>query len=181
ACAPGLSTCACAAAGPRASPRSRTPSSRLARSTAVERTAAIALAAALLCAAPARGDEAALAFRRHGQDVAQRSLAALKQVAPAQSVRVFEPYEQREVAFTALRFDRVLDAVYGAGWRSEEEILFTCRDGYQPTVPVARVVAHAAWLAFARERADFAIDKLESGRVQRIELVPFYLIWENTA
>ena len=152
----------------------------MARSTAVER-AAIAFAAAVLFTGPARGDDAALTFRRHGQAVAERSLAALKQVAPAQSVRVFEPYEQREVAFTALRFDRVLDAIYGAGWRSEEEILFTCRDGYQPTVPVARVVAHAAWLAFARERADFAIAKLESGRVQRIALGPFYLIWENTA
>ena len=75
----------------------------------------------------------------------------------------------------------MLDALYGAGWRSEEELLFTCRDGYQPTVPVARVIAHAAWLAFAREDAPFAIAKLESGRVQDVSLAPFYLIWENLA
>ena len=95
---------------------------------------------------------------------------------------MFEPYEQREVAFVALRFDAVLDALYGAGWRREDELLFTCRDGYQPTVPVARVLAHRAWLAFERAGAPaFAIEKLESGRVQHVSLAPFYLIWENLA
>jgi cytochrome c2 len=143
--------------------------------------ATLSLALLALLAVPARANDAALEFRRHGERVAVRSLAALKQIAPAQSVRVFEPYEQREVAFDSVRLDRVLDAVYGAGWRREDELLFTCRDGYQPTVPVARVVAHAAWLAFAREGAAFSIQKLESGRVQGVSLAPFYLIWENLA
>lgn len=151
----------------------------MARWTAAER-AALAILVALL-ALPARADDTALAFRRHGQPVATRELAALKQLTPAQTVRVFEPYERRELAFVALRFDRVLDALYGAGWRKEEELLFTCRDGYQPTVPVARVAQHAAWLAFAREGAPFSIQKLESGRVQSVSLAPFYLIWENLA
>ena len=137
--------------------------------------------AALFVAATAHADDTALAFRRHGQPVASRGLAALKQLTPAQTVRVFEPYERREVAFVALRFDRVLDALYGASWRKEEELLFTCSDGYQPTVPVARVAVHAAWLAFAREGAPFSIQKLESGRVQDVSLAPFYLIWENLA
>ncbi len=144
-------------------------------------TAPSALAVALF-ALTARGDEAALAFKSHGADVATRDLAALTALAPAQTIRVFEPYEAQEVAFRAVRFDRVLDAVYGERWRREQEILFTCRDGYQPTVPVARVVEHAAWLAFAREgSAAFAIHKRESGRVQDVALGPFYLIWENTA
>jgi mono/diheme cytochrome c family protein len=144
-------------------------------------TTASALAFALL-ALPARGDDAALAFRRHGELLATRSLAELKKTTGAQSVRVFEAYEQREVSFRALRFDRVLDAVYGAEWRGAEELLFTCRDGYQPTVPVARVVAHQAWLAFEREGTPtFSIRKLESGRRQDVPLAPFYLIWENIA
>jgi cytochrome c2 len=151
----------------------------LARWTAIERRAALALAFALL-AVPARADDAALDFRRHDEAVAKRSLAELKQVAPAQTVRVFEPYEQREVAFVALRFDRVLDAVYGASWRKEDELVFTCRDGYQPTAPVARVVEHEAWLAFEREGApQFSIQKFESGRNRDISLGPFYLIWDN--
>ncbi|HKA14074.1 MAG TPA: c-type cytochrome [Myxococcota bacterium] len=152
----------------------------MARWTVFEPRAFLALAVALIGAAPAPGDEKGLAFARHGQPVATRDLAALKKLAPEESVRVFEPYEAREVAFRALRFDRALDAIYGAGWRREEELLFTCRDGYQPTVPVARAIAHVSWLAFAREGAPaFSIQKRESGRVQEIPLGPFYLIWDT--
>jgi mono/diheme cytochrome c family protein len=141
-----------------------------------------ALAALLAATAlPSRGDDTALTFRRHGELVSTRDLAALKTLAEPRAMRVLEPYEQREVAFRALRLDRVLDAVYGESWRGEEEILFTCRDGYQPTVPVARALEHAGWLAFAREGADFALEKRESGRLQRVEIGPFYLIWENLA
>ena len=153
----------------------------MARWKKAEALAALVLALAA-AGTPARADDRALAFRRHGQPVASRDLPALRRLARAQTVRVFEPYEQREVEFLALRLDAVLDALYGASWRSEEELLFTCRDGYQPTVPVARVLAHRAWLAFERpDSPDFSIRKLESGRVQEIPLAPFYLIWENLA
>jgi mono/diheme cytochrome c family protein len=141
-----------------------------------KRASALALA---LLALPARGDDAALAFRRYGELVSARNLDELTRNADAQSVRVFEPYEQREVSFRGLRFDRVLDAIYGKEWRTGDEILFTCRDGYQPTVPVARVIEHAAWLAFARDGAAFSIQKRESGRVQQVDLAPFYLIWDT--
>jgi mono/diheme cytochrome c family protein len=139
--------------------------------------------ATLLIAAGAGAAQAPapeLAFARRAQPVATRDLAWLREVAPPAAVRVHEPYEGGEVVFQALPLAQVLDAVYTRAWRNEEELLFTCRDGYQPTVPVARVLAHRAWLAFAREdRSDFSIDKLESGRVQRIDLAPFYLVWEN--
>ena len=146
------------------------------------RLASIALALAALHAPPASGADAAptLEFRRHGERVAVRRLEELSEVASAAAVRVFEPYELREVSFRAVPFDRVLDAVFGKSWRAEEELLFTCRDGYQPTVPVSRVVDHRAWLAFERQGSDgFSIRKLESGRTQQIPLGPFYLIWEN--
>jgi mono/diheme cytochrome c family protein len=144
------------------------------------------LALAALLSAPAGRARAAddlarsLAFARRAEPVATRDLAWLREVAPPAAVRVHEPYEEHEVVFEALPLEGVLDAVYTRAWRDEEELLFTCRDGYQPTVPVARVLAHRAWLAFARtDRADFSIDKLESGRVQRIGVGPFYLVWEN--
>ena len=150
----------------------------MARWKKAEALAALVLAAA----APARAGDDALAFRSHGTAVASRDLAALKKVAPPETVRVYEPYEQREVSYLALRFDRVLDALYGKEWRSEEELLFTCRDGYQPSVPVARVLEHKAWLAFARaDQPAFTLHKLESGRYQDVALGPFYLIWENIA
>ena len=146
------------------------------------RDLALALAAASLLSVPsaARSAEPELAFSRRAEPVATLGLAALRRAAPPTTVRVHEPYESREVAFEALRFDRVLDAVYTEAWRAEEELLFTCSDGYQPSVPVQRVLSHQAWLAYDRaDRDRFSIDKLESGAVREIELGPFYLVWEN--
>jgi cytochrome c2 len=107
-------------------------------------------------------------------------LAELGRLAKAERIRVFEPYEAREIEFEALPFAPLMDAIYGTDWRSEEELLFTCSDGYQPTVPVQRALMHDAWLAFARaDQSDFSIRKLESGRRKRVGLSPFYLVWDN--
>ncbi|MBW2416985.1 MAG: cytochrome c [Deltaproteobacteria bacterium] len=139
----------------------------------------------LLPLAPAQATDpksagAVLAFSRHSESVARRSLASLLETVPPASVRVYEPYEDRVVEFSAWPFARVLDAVYSKSWRSEEELLFTCIDGYQPSVPVARVLSHSAWLAFDRaDQPGFTIRKQESGEFKRVELGPFYLIWEN--
>ncbi len=152
----------------------------MARSPRTERTLLPVLLGALWALGASEPGPDRLGFARHGQPVATRSAAALQRALPVETVRVFEPYEQREVAFLAFDFPRVLDAVYGEGWRGEEELLFTCRDGYQPTLPVRRVLEHRAWLAFARPGgAPFSLRKLESGVRKPVELAPFYLIWEN--
>jgi mono/diheme cytochrome c family protein len=122
----------------------------------------------------------ALRFSRAGEPVARRDLAWMRAAAPASTVRVHEPYESQAIPFQALPFARVLDAVYGPGWRHEEEILLTCRDGYAPTIPVARVLDHRPWLAFARaDQPGFTVEKRESGELKTISLAPFYLVWEN--
>jgi len=155
----------------------------LARSRWTERLLACALLLALAPAASADGPEGGavrLSFARHGEALGERDLAALRAAAAAGTVRVFEPYEGREVVFGALPFGALLDAVYGEGWRKQEEILFTCSDGYQPTVPVQRVIEHRAWLAFERrDQPGFTVLKRESGETRTIELGPFYLVWEN--
>lgn len=148
----------------------------MARSRWIDRLLACALLLAATPAAAAPG----LAFARHGETVGERSLAALRATAVPATVRVFEPYEGREVSFGALPFVALLDHVYGEDWRAEEEILFTCSDGYQPTVPVQRVLDHTAWLAFERrDQQGFTIRKRESGESRTVELGPFYLVWEN--
>jgi cytochrome c2 len=122
----------------------------------------------------------ALRFAWHGKPVATRGLAELKRLAQPALVRVHEPYEEKPAEFEGLSFAEILDAVYGERWRSAEEILFTCSDGYQPTMPVERVLGHRAWLAFRRaDRPDFSIDKFESGARRRVEVGPFYLVWDN--
>lgn len=143
----------------------------------------VAWAVAVFCSAPAIADFGPppdLRFSHHGLPVAAKSIAALIRIVPPRLVRVFDPYEEREILFEAFPLDAVLDAVYSESWREEEEILFSCSDGYQPTLPVQRVLAHAAWLAFERsDQEDFSIQKVESGSRRRVALAPFYLVWEN--
>lgn len=144
--------------------------------------AALACTLLLVAVATPAGAGPELSFSRRGEPEALHALEELRASVPASTVRVFEPYEGREMEFSALRLDRVLDSVYGVSWRVEEELLFTCRDGYQPTVPVQRVLSHRAWLAFERDDQEaFTIRKRESGEIKRVELGPFYLVWENLA
>ena len=120
-----------------------------------------------------------LRFARHGTPVVADDRLRLAGLA-AQRIRVHEPYEDRTVEFEALPLDEVLDAAYSPEWRSEEEILFTCSDGYQPSIPVQRVLEHRAWLAFSRtDQKGFTIQKRESGEDRTVELGPYYVIWSN--
>ena len=105
--------------------------------------------------------------------------AALHAAAEARDLTVFEPYESQPMHFRAWPLADLLDAAYGESWREEEELLFTCLDGYEPSVPVARLLEHEAFLAFGRPDHAFTIQKRESGRVQTIALAPFYVIWDN--
>jgi cytochrome c2 len=112
--------------------------------------------------------------------VADVGWARMVEAGGSRRIRVLDPYEGAVVEFDAIHFVDVLDAVYGPEWRKEEEILFTCSDGYQPTVPVARFLEHEAWLAYDRPGdAGFTIAKTESGVRKRIQLTSYYLVWEN--
>ncbi|MDH3652770.1 MAG: cytochrome c [Myxococcales bacterium] len=95
-------------------------------------------------------------------------------------LEVFEPYERANAVFTAVPLERVLDEAYGPSWRTKEAILFGCRDGYEPTIPVRRILEHQAFLAIDRPGdVGFTILKDEEGTRRRIDLRPFYVIWEN--
>lgn len=135
---------------------------------------------ALLSNADAADSSTELRFARHGKPIATRDLSWFRDRLGSQLVQVHEPYESDLATFRAFRLNEVLDAVYSTSWRKEEEVLFTCRDGYQPSVPVARLLAHRAWLAFARtEQSGFSILRQLSGKLQTVQLGPYYIVWEN--
>ncbi len=169
---------------PSASPE---PASRPVRAL----RALAASAGALLAACPAPGvgtgagtapepEQARIGFAFHGRPVATLELDALKLLAAPREVRVSDPYEEREIRFLAFDFAELLDGVYGEEtWRQEQELLFRCRDGYEPTIPVRRFLEHRAWLAFQRIGSGFSLAKRESGELRRVALAPFYLVWEN--
>lgn len=195
ACVRRASIFVCAAAARRAHRPSPIRSSRLASSSGSSRRPRLAVACLLIVhfgAAPVAyaGDDV-IRFARRGKAISALTEADLVARLGRARVRVFEPYEERDIVFLAIRFDALLDEVYGPSWREEEELLFTCRDGYQPSIAVARVIRHRAWLAFDRESSRttdanagsapnrFSILKRQSGRRQWIDLSPYYLIWEN--
>jgi len=121
-----------------------------------------------------------LDFRNEGENVRALALSELTELVEPRRVDVFEPYEQEKATFEALPLEDVLDAVYGPTWRERDAILFTCRDGYQPTIPTRRVQRHAAFLAISRPGgAGFTIDKVEQGARKQIDLRPYYIIWSN--
>lgn len=97
----------------------------------------------------------------------------------AESVRVWDPYEKKEMTFTGVPAEQVFDSLWGKDWRSADEILITCLDGYQPILPVERFLKHRAWFAFESPDAPgFRIPKPESLK-ETVSLGPAYLVWEN--
>jgi mono/diheme cytochrome c family protein len=156
------------------------------RKTSSASVALIALRLCLICGlglhAPTSraSDERGLTFSLRGKTLSTRVFDELERLATADEVRVFEPYEGKPATFRALPFNQILDAIYGDKWRNEEELLITCRDGYQPAFPVRRLLDYRAWLAFDRtDSAAFSILKLESGARRPVDLSPYYLVWEN--
>ncbi|MGB3051013.1 MAG: c-type cytochrome [Polyangiales bacterium] len=122
----------------------------------------------------------ALDFLVESKPVKSLTVEQMKKNLEPLRLEVFEPYEHANVVFTALPLERVLDEAYGPAWRTREAILFSCRDGYEPTIPVRRVLDHRAFLAIDRPGdVGFTILKDEEGTTRRIELSPFYVIWEN--
>jgi len=131
-------------------------------------------------AASAQAGPGSIDFERRGQPVARWAGAEIGAWVKAVRVRVYEPYEKAEAEFLAYPLVEVLDAVYSPSWRGEDELLFTCLDGYRPSVPVSRVLEHSAWLAVSRpDTGRFTILKRESGQDKTVNLGPFYLVWEN--
>jgi mono/diheme cytochrome c family protein len=74
---------------------------------------------------------------------------------------------------------RVFDVIFGSSWRQEEEVLFTCVDGYQPSIAVADLLRNRAYLAFGiKGRHSFSVDnKLQAEK--NVPLGPLYLVWDN--
>ncbi len=64
-------------------------------------------------------DAPQLRFSLHAEPVATVDIAALRRIGTPRRIRVFEPYEGREVTFEALAFDAVLEQVLQfGGWNT---------------------------------------------------------------
>ncbi len=118
-------------------------------------------------------------FKNGDQIVRTLSLSELHALAPAVPLKVFEVHEKMESINRAFPARPVFDKVFGKDWEKAQEIVFTSIDGYQPSVPVAKFLAHDAYFAFAYENgAPFMMtNTLQNNEI--VQLGPLYLIWDN--
>jgi cytochrome c2 len=124
---------------------------------------------------PANSDVLTLAV--DGQSKAQWSRNDLTGRFSPAVVRVWDPFEQAEVAFDAVPLQAVLDAGLGTGWRQRQDLLFVAKDGYTAPLPVARLLAKPAWLAVAR--AGGKPLQLQPKAGGQIDAAPYYVIWDS--
>ena len=114
-----------------------------------------------------------LKFLRHGNLV-----KAPDTLVPTVEMTVWDPHENKEVKYKGYPANALLDKIYGREWRKIEDVLFTCADGYQPSIPVQRFLKNEALFAFERLGEDFSlVNTLQAN--EKVTLAPFYLVWNN--
>ena len=120
-----------------------------------------------------------LIFKRHGDDFRAISLEKLKKLAPPLKVEVFEPLESVKREYVGFPVNQLLTMVYGDNWKDSDDILFTCKDGYQPSIPTEIFMRFSSYLVYDRpDGNEFTlINKLQGDELVR--LGPFYLIWDD--
>lgn len=120
-----------------------------------------------------------LVFKNHGKVVKTLSLEQIEKLIPAKMVMVFEPHESENREYTGFPVSALFTEVYGEEWKSSEEILFTCSDGYQPSIPCARFKEYPAYLVYGcADKKEFTlVSKRQNNEL--VQLGPFYLVWDN--
>lgn len=120
-----------------------------------------------------------LSFKNKKASVQNLTLEQIRQQLPVKDIKVYEPHEKREVTYTGVAMRDLLQKVYKSDWQKAEEVLFTCVDGYQPSIPMTQFQKYDAYLVFRRaDDPKFNVtNKLQNN--ETVPLGPFYLIWNN--
>lgn len=121
----------------------------------------------------------ALDLKNRGKKIGEISLSQIKAESISKKITVYEPHEKKKVSYEAISVKELFNKIYGKQWERAEEVLFTCSDGYQPSIPVSEFKKYDAYFAFRRENMKkFTLNnKLQEEK--EIKLGPFYLIWDN--
>lgn len=122
---------------------------------------------------------ASVEFTDRNQIVKTLSFSDFRAIVPPVSLKVFEAHENKERIYRAFPARPVFDKVFGKEWEKAQEIVFTAIDGYQPSIPVAKFLAHDAYLAFAHEDGTsfMLTNMLQNNEI--VPLGPLYLVWDN--
>ncbi len=122
---------------------------------------------------------ASIKFQVNGQLVQSLEQTELLNLDSPVTIEVFEPHELQTVRYMGWKTRDILQKILGPDWIKNEEVLFTCSDGYQASIPVANFLAHDSYLVYEREGSkEFElINSLQLN--EKVNLGPFYLVWDN--
>lgn len=118
-------------------------------------------------------------FKDQGRVVRTLTLGDFGSITAVVSLKVFEAHEEKERTYKVYPVRPLLDHIFGKQWEQAEEIVFISADGYQPSIPVARFLAHDAYFAFANaDDVPFTlVNVLQNNEL--VQLGPLYLVWDN--
>lgn len=134
----------------------------------------------LCCTSKLSAHNSTLVFKDHGKVVATFSLDKLKTKLSPTDLTIVEPNVSAERTYRGFDFNKLMSKVYGPSWLKAEEVLFTCLDGYQPSVPLQEFKNHHAHLAFGAANGDDFKIKTHQTNEELVDLGPFYLTWDNS-
>ena len=120
-----------------------------------------------------------LILNRNGKLVKKIDLKS-NQVKPLSVVtrKFWEPHWKVEKTYRGISVNQLFDRVYGKGWKKFEEVLFTCTDGYQPSIPMSEFQRYSGYLLFEEIGGKFQIDKSYENK-GLVNLGPYALFWDT--
>jgi mono/diheme cytochrome c family protein len=129
---------------------------------------------ALVCASAAA--DASITLQRPGTSSVIHTTTSLAGAFTIQTVTIPDPVVGETRSYRGVAMRELMESVYGSRWHTLEELLITCTDGYQPSLPVDELHRREAYLVF--ETADgkpFTFVK----KSLTVPLGPFYLAWSD--
>lgn len=118
-----------------------------------------------------------LEFKRLGGVVTTLSLAQMTKAVTPITISYDEPHENKLRKYKAVSFKKLLEFAYGPRIIDADEVLFTCADGFKPSVSLSELRERSSFLIFAADDGlPFEFPDPKKGGP--VPYGPFYLVWE---
>lgn len=104
------------------------------------------------------------------------SLAQLKKRLKSATLTVQDPVYKKEKTYEGFWLADVLKLA-GMTEAEGDEIVFTCADGYAPTLSFSKMKAHKGLVAFREPKAKAGWQKFQQGKAWMTP-APFYIVWD---
>jgi mono/diheme cytochrome c family protein len=119
-----------------------------------------------------------LALRSHGAEVRTMSADDVRAIG-AERVAVDDPHEHATIDVIGVRASALLDVAFGPSWKSADDIVATCADGFHPAIPARLFLEREAYIAYARpDGRGFSV---QSSPGESTLVGPYYLVWKRGA